>query len=287
MIDVAMAVSFKRNGVELSTHSLDPFRPFSSLWKNRQLIAQLARRDVLSRYRGSFMGLLWSFVHPLLMLAIYTVVLGYFLKAKWPGTSNSLQYSVVLFSGLILFNFLSECLERSPTLVLANANYVRKVVFPLEILPWVAVIASMFHTLLSLVAWVVFDLLVYHGLHWTLAYLPLILFPLMLMTLGFCWFISATGVFIRDVNQIVSLLTRALMFLSPLFYSVDDVPARFRKLLMANPLSFVIEQARAVMIAGKAPPVGGLAIYWAASFLVAWAGFAWFQYSRDGFADVL
>ncbi len=233
------------------------------------------------------MGLLWSFVQPLLMLAIYTVVFGYFLKARWAGTSSSLEFSLVLFSGLILFNFLTECLSRAPAIILANPNYVRKIVFPLEILPWVTVGAALFHTSLSLVAWMVFDLLVHHSLHWTLIYLPLLLFPLMLVAVGLCWFLSATGVYIRDVGQVVGLVVQALMFLSPLFYPVKDVPPRFQKILMANPLSFVIEQARRIMVQGQSPDFRGLAVYWLASAAVAWLGYMWFQHARDGFADVL
>jgi lipopolysaccharide transport system permease protein len=282
-----MSVSFKRDGIELSAHSIHPAQAFLSLWKHRQLIGHLARRDILSRYRGSFMGLVWSFVQPLLMLAIYTVVLGYFLKSKWPGVDNSLEYSLVLFAGLILFNFLVECISRAPTLVLANPNYVRKVVFPLEVLPWVSVAAALFHTMLTLAAWIVFYLLVHRSLHWTIVYIPLLLFPLTFVAAATGWFLSATGVFIRDVNQLIPPITQALMFLSPLFYSVHDVPPLFQKILLANPLSFVIEQARAIMIWGQSPDFAGLGIYWIVSLIVAWLAFVWFQYVRDGFGDVI
>ena len=223
-----------------------------------------------------------------LMLAIYTLVMGYFLKATWAGTTNSFQYSLVLFAGLILFNFLAECISRAPLLILNNPNYVRKIVFPLEILPWVTVSAALFHTILSLVAWMVFALFVYGSLHWTLIFMPLLLLPLLLIATGLCWFLSATAVFVRDINHMMSLVVQALMFLSPLFYSVKTAPPLFQKVLMANPLSFVIEQARALMIAGEKPDARGLCIYWAASLVFAWLGFAaWFQRCRDGFADVL
>ena len=270
-----------------TAYPTSPLAAFSCLWVRRQLIMHLARREVLSRYRGSFVGVLWSFVNPLVMLAIYTLVMGYFLHARWAGTSNSLQYSIVLFSGLILFNFLSECLTRAPGLVLANPNYVRKIVFPLEVLPWVAICAALFHTALSLVAWVVFDLIVYHTVHPTVLFLPLIVAPLALVAVGLSWFLSAAGVFIRDVAQAVTLAVQALMFLSPLFYEVKNVPPVFQRILLANPLTFVIEQARAIMIAGSLPNFVGLGIYWLASLLVAWLGFVWFQRARDGFADVM
>ncbi len=282
-----MTVSFKRDGIESSGHSVNPIGAFSCVTRYRQLLVQLIRRDILGRYRGSFMGLLWSFVQPLLMLAIYTVVFGFFMKQTWRGTTNPLEFSLVLFSGLILFNFLTECLSRTPAIILSNPNYVRKIVFPLEILPWVTVSAALFHTALSLVAWMVMALLIDHNLHWTLIYLPLLLFPLMLMSVGLCWFLSATGVFIRDVGQTVPLVVLAMMFLSPLFYPVENVPLYAQKILMANPLTFVIEQARLIMWYGSSPDFRGLAIYWFASFAVAWLGYAWFQHARDGFADVL
>jgi lipopolysaccharide transport system permease protein len=281
-----MAVSFKRDGVELSAHSIQPIRVLSTAWRHRELIGHLVKREVLSRYRGSFFGIFWSFLRPLIMLAVYTVVLGYFLQRKWEGTTNSFEYSLILFSGLILFDFFAECISRAPTLVLANPNYVKKIVFPLEILPWVIVIAGLFHMALSLVAWGIFNLLVHHSIHWTIVFLPLLICPLALMVLGICWFLCAAGVYFRDVGQIVAPFLQAMMFLSPLFYSINGFPLWVQKLLMVNPLTYVVEQARSVMVAGKMPGYG-IGLYWLASFVVAWLGFAWFQHTRDGFADVL
>jgi lipopolysaccharide transport system permease protein len=281
-----MAVSFKRDGVELSAHSIQPMLVLSSAWRHRELIGHLVKREILSRYRGSFFGIFWSFLQPLIMLAVYTVVLGYFLHARWPGTQNSFDYSLILFSGLILFNFFAECISRAPNLVVANPNYVKKIVFPLEILPWVIVIAGLFHMVLSLIAWGVFNLLVHHEIHWTVLFLPVLICPLALIALGVCWFLCAAGVFFRDVGQIVTPLLQALMFLSPLFYSINGFPPLIQKLLMVNPLTYVVEQARSVMIQG-AMPGRGIGLYWLVSFVVAWLGFAWFQHTRDGFADVL
>ncbi len=273
--------------VHSRSHPASPAEVLGSFWRNRELIGQLVRRDVIGRYRGSFMGVFWSFVHPLLMLAVYTIVLGHFLKTRWAGSGNDLEFSLILFSGLILFNFFSECLSRAPQLVLANPNYVKKIVFPLEILPWVAVGSALFHTAVSLLAWGVFYLLI-HGLpHWTIVYVPLLLLPLAMISLGCSWLISAAGVYVRDIGQVMSVVVQALMFLSPLFYTVESVAPGFRKVLMANPLTYVIEQARAVMIAGIAPGAFGLLIYWLVSLVVAWLGLVWFQHTRDGFADVM
>lgn len=282
-----MTFSYKHNGLEESHPKARLASIVLTPWRHRGFIFDLARRDILGKYRGSVMGLTWSIVQPLLMLAIYTVVFGTFLKSKWPGADNSFQFAVVLFAGLILFNFFAECLNRAPTLITSNTNLVTKIVFPLEILPWVTVASAGFHFLASLAVWAVFALFIYGVLHWTIVFLPLVVLPLVLVSAGVCWFVGATGVYVRDLGYITSLLTTILLFLSPVFYALDGLPPTFRMLVLMNPLTFIVEQARAVMIAGVLPDFGGLAIYGACSLAFAWLGLAWFQKTREGFADVI
>lgn len=282
-----MTFSYRRNGLQEAHASTNPALLVTAPWRHRGLIYELAKRDVLGRYRGSVMGLAWSVAQPLLMLAIYTTVFGTFLKAKWPGTQNSLQFAVVLFAGLIIFNFFAECLNRAPTLVTSNANYVTKLVFPLEILPWVTIASAGFHFLTSLAVWIAFALAIYGGVGWTIVLLPIVLAPLVAVAVGLCWFIGATGVYLRDLGYVTGLLTTILLFLSPVFYAVDGLPPEFRALVLLNPLTFIVEQARAVMIDARLPDFGGLLAYGGCSLLVAWAGLAWFQKTREGFADVL
>jgi lipopolysaccharide transport system permease protein len=260
-----------------------------SLWRNRQLIAQMTRRDVAGRYKGSALGLAWSFFNPVFMLVVYTFVFSVVFKARWGvGVEETkTQFAVVLFVGLIVHGLFAEVLNRAPGLILGNVNYVKKVVFPLEILPAVSMGAALFHSLVSLlvlfIAFVIFN----GYLHWTAIFTPLVLLPLVIFTLGLAWILASLGVFIRDVGQTIGMLTTVVLFVSPVFFPVTALPERFRPWMMANPLTFIIEQAREVLIWGHLPNWAGLGLYTLVATAVAWAGYAWFQKTRKGFADVL
>lgn len=262
----------------------------NSLWRNRQLIAQLTQREVVGRYRGSVLGLAWSFFNPVFMLTVYTFVFSEIFKTRWSDAAaddSKTQFALVLFVGMIVLGLFSEVVNRAPGLIVANVNYVKKVVFPLEILPVVALGAALFHGLISLGVLLAAFALFNGTLHWTVLFAPLVLLPLVIVTLGLAWMLAALGVFLRDVGQTVGLLTTVLTFLSPVFYPVSAVPERFRPFIMANPLTFIIEQARDVLVWGRLPHWTGLCIYTLAACATAWAGFAWFQKTRRGFADVL
>ena len=259
-----------------------------SLWSHRDLIMQMTRREVVGRYRGSVMGLAWSFFNPILMLVVYTFVFSVVFKAKWGmGDENKYSFAIALFVGMIVHGLFAEMVNRAPGLILSNVNYVKKVIFPLEILPVIGMGAALFHTLISLVVLLAAILLINGSLAWTALFFPLIILPLLIATLGVAWFLASLGVFVRDVGQTVGIFTTVLMFISPVFYPISALPEKFQIWLMLNPLTFVIEQSRAVMIFGKLPDWAGLGIYTAASLAVAWAGYWWFQKTRKGFADVL
>lgn len=265
-----------------------PIEMFASLWRNRELIKASAKREVLGRYRGSFLGLLWSFFNPLFMLAVYTFVFSVIFQARWGGGSGSkTEFALVLFAGLLVFNLFAECINRAPGLILSNTNYVKKVVFPLEILPLVGLLAALFHTLISLGVWVIAYTLFFGIPHLTVFYLPLVLVPFCLFLMGLSWALASLGVFLRDVSQFIGLLTTALMFLSPVFYPVTAFPEDYRYILYLNPLTTVVEQTRDVLFWGKMPDFLMLAIYWVVTLGIAWLGFAWFQKTRKGFSDVL
>jgi lipopolysaccharide transport system permease protein len=278
--------SFIRDGAQ-ARHRASLGGAVADLIARRQLLFQLVRRDIAGRYRGSLFGTIWAFLNPLLMLSVYTVVFGVFFRSRWAGSSNSLEFSVVLFAGLIVFNFFSECLSRAPALISGHANYVKKVQFPLELLPWMLVGSSLFHAAVSLTVWIAFSVFVYGAIHWTIVFLPVIFVPLILITVGICWIISSLGVYLRDIGQVIGVTTSVLMFLSPIFYAIDSLPKRFQVLLHINPLTFIIEQARGVMIGGTMPNFAQLAAYTVGSLAFAWLSLAWFQRARDGFADVL
>ncbi|KAA0083133.1 ABC transporter permease [Trinickia soli] len=268
--------------------SIHPRELGASLWRNRGLIRVSVRREVLGRYRGSFLGIFWSFFNPLLMLAVYTLVFGGLLKARWTAASTSKsEFALVLFAGLMLFNVFSECLNRAPGLVMGNPNYVKKVVFPLEILPWISLGSALFHGAISLVVWLIAYSLFYGVPHVTIVLLPLVLLPLVLFTMGVSWGLASLGVFLRDVSQVIGIFTTVLMFLSPVFYPITTLPEQYRPLLYINPLTFAIESARDVLFWGTIPNLYLLIGYLVAGAVVAWLGFAWFQKTRKGFADVL
>lgn len=277
--------SFLRDGAR--TRHRASLGAVADMVARRHLLFQLVRRDIAGRYRGSMFGTVWAFLNPLLMLSVYTVVFGVFFRSRWAGSSNSLEFSVVLFSGLIIFNFFAECLNRAPALISANVNYVKKVQFPLELLPWMLVGTSLFHAAISLIVWIAFSAFVYGTIHWTIVFLPLILVPLIFIAVGVCWIISSLGVYLRDIGQVIGVTTSVLMFLSPIFYATESLPKRFQVLLHINPLTFIIDQARRVMISGTAPDFALLAAYSVGSLVFAWLSLAWFQRARDGFADVL
>ncbi|MDV6345114.1 ABC transporter permease [Nitrosomonas sp. Is37] len=271
-----------------AARSISPFVLLNTLKVNRGLIYNLIKREVIGRYRGSVMGLLWSFFNPILMLTVYTFIFSVVFKARWAGgTESRTEFALVLFAGLMLFNLFAECLNRAPSLVLGNVNYVKKVVFPLEILPVVAMGSAAFHLLISLFVWLVFYLIFFGIPQATIALLPVALIPFFLMTLGFSWFLASLGVYMRDVSQIIGVMTTALMFLSPIFYPITALPAEYHWFMQISPLTFIVEQVRDVMIWGKGLDWGAWAIYMLLAVISAWLSFAWFQKTRKGFADVL
>lgn len=276
----------------MNPHAAQPISLWSlidSCYKNRQLIVQMIKREVLGRYKGSMIGLGWSFFNPVLMLTVYTFVFSVVFKARWgiDASESKTQFAVVLFVGMIIHGLFAEVLSRAPSLILSNVNYVKKVVFPLEVLPIISLGAALFHSLIS-VSVLLLAFVFFNGfLHWTVIFLPLVILPFMCLILGLAWIFASIGVFIRDIGQAINLIVMILMFLSPVFYPITALPEEFRPWLLANPLTFIIEQSRLVLIWGGLPDFIGLLIYTFYSILLMWLGFAWFQKTRKGFADVI
>jgi lipopolysaccharide transport system permease protein len=268
--------------------STSPLALVSSLWRHRELIGTLTKREVIGRYKGSFLGLLWSLFNPLFMLLVYSFMFSVVFKSRWPGgTESKAEFALILFSGLMVFNLFSEAINRSPSLILSNVNYVKRVVFPLEILPAVALGAVLFHFVVSFMAWLCFYVLFIGWPPITALLFPFILIPFILLVLGITWFLAAIGVYLRDVSQVIGIITTALMFLTPVFYPASSLPPEYRLLISLNPITPVVEAARNVLIWGKVPGLQPAFLYLCFSFMVAWVGFAWFQKTRRGFADVL
>lgn len=274
--------------MSLEKHSINPIEQIRNIWRSHDLIWQMTKREVVGRYRGSLLGLFWSFFNPVVMLTIFTFVFSVVFKARWgTGGESRFEFGLILFAGLIVFNLFSECIARAPSLIVGNVNYVKKIVFPLEILPLVIMSAALFHYIVSLSVLLVFLILASLSLHWTIIFVPLIILPLLLTILGISWFLASFGVFVRDVTQTVGLLVSVLMFMSPIFYPVSALPEKYHSIIYMNPLTFIIEQMRDVIIWGKLPSWSGLCLMMLFGLLVAWMGLVWFQKTRKGFADVL
>jgi len=261
----------------------------ASFWRNRQLIFQLIRRDVVGRYRGSVVGIAWSFFNPLLMLAIYTFVFSVVFESRW-GTEleeSRMGFAIMLFSGIIVHGLLAECINKAPSIILGNANYVKRVVFPLEILPWVAMGSALFHAAIGLLVLFAAQLIIGHGIPWTAVLIPVVLAPLVLVIMGFAWILSATSVYVRDIAQVTGIFTTALLFLAPVLYPITALPEKYKAWLYLNPLTLIVEQARAVLILGQLPQWAALGAYLLCAMAFSWLGFWWFQRARVGFADVV
>jgi len=261
----------------------------SSIVRNRYLILQMTKREVIGRYKGSVLGVMWSFFNPLLLLMLYTFVFSVVFKARWGGdlTESKSQFAILLFVGMIVHTLFAETLNRAPSLILSNVSYVKKIVFPLEVLPVVALGTSLFHAFVSVVVLICAIFIVNGHLQWTIIFLPLIFLPLVILILGISWAIASLGVFLRDAAQPIGMLMTVLMFASPVFYPITALPEFIRPWLMLNPLTFVIEQARAVLIYGIVPDWTGVLIYCLVAVVFCWVGYAWFQKTRKGFANVL
>lgn len=275
--------------MNVTTAPKQPLAVFASFWNHRALILNLARRDVIGRYSGSILGLMWSFFNPLLMLGVYTFVFGVVFKTRWNtgGSGSTLEFAVVLFSGLLVFGIFSECINRAPGLMLQNPGFIKRVIFPLEGLPWVVLCSSLFHAAISLLVLAIVMLLVMGSLPPTWPLFLIVLVPLLLFVLGLSWALAALGVYLRDLQQTINIATAVLMFMSPIFYPASAVPKDFRWAIDWNPMTFFVEQARAVLVFGGLPDFTGLAWMTLAGLGVAWLGLAFFQHARDGFADVI
>jgi lipopolysaccharide transport system permease protein len=274
--------------VSQAVHSASLVALFRAVLDYGSLVWQFARREISGRYRGSLLGFGWAVLNPLLLLAIYTFVFSVVFRMRWDGPlSDRLGFALVVYAGMVVHGFFVECMTRAPLLIVENRNLVKKVVFPLQVLPWTLLAAAAFHLLVG-IALIAAVMLVRTGsLPATTVALPLIVAPLALAALGVAYAFSALGVYLRDLGQLTGFLAMMLLFLSPVFYPVSAVPDAWRWVMALNPLATMIELTRGVLLYGTWPEPLALAGVWVASLAVAWLGFFWFQRTRRGFADVL
>jgi lipopolysaccharide transport system permease protein len=261
---------------------LHPMVPLAHRW----LLAQFIRRDILQRYQGSVLGVGWSLLYPLLILGAYTFVFRGVFKARWPGGADSTsEFALQVFAGLVIFNLFGELLGRAPQLVLEQPNLVKRVVFPLEVLAWVAVGTAMFHAVLALVILTLAFWWSSGGLPATALLTPLVLAACVPVLLGLAWLLAGLGVFIRDIGHAMGPAVSMLLFLSPVLYPASALPGSFANLLWLNPLTVPIESLRRLLLQGQAPDWQALGIYTLAGLVFCWVCWRLFERVKPAFAD--
>lgn len=262
---------------------------FKTLWRSRQLIALMTRREAMARYKGSIFGIAWSLVTPILMMIVYTFVFSVVFKSKWEGggSNSKTQFAVLLFTGMIVHGLFAEIFNKAPGIILGNVNYVKRVVFPIEILSIISAGSALFSAFINVLV-LSSAFYIFNGyIPWTAPLVVLVLGPLVIGCIGMSWILSAAGVFLRDISQSVGIFTTIMTFISPVFFPVSAIPAQFQAIVKLNPLTFIIEQSRNVLIWGVAPDWTVLGTYYLGAILLSATGYIWFQKARKGFADVL
>ncbi|HUC93638.1 MAG TPA: ABC transporter permease, partial [Paenibacillus sp.] len=265
----------------------NPIYFFKHFWQHQNLIRQFTIREIQLKYRGSFLGIIWSFLNPILMLAVYSFVFSVIFEGKWRLSSNNqFEFSIILFSGLILFGIFTECLNKSPSVVSANVNYVKKVVFPLEILPLVNLITSLAHAMISMVILLIAINLFLDFSSWQVVLSVFSLIPMLMLTLGFSFLISALGVYIKDIAYTVVVFTNILVYLTPVFYPISAVPQFMRDIMYFNPLTMIVENFRNVIIWSNQPSWSGIIIVMIISYTIMVLGLIIFKKLESGFSDI-
>ena len=272
-----------------------PLQPIRSLIQHRDLILRLGRRDIEARYRGSVLGILWAMVHPLVQLAVYTFVFGVILKMKITQVGldqdaaalDTRDFAMSLFAGLILYNLFSDCVGKAPGILRQNVTFVKKIVFPLEILPWSTLIMALFNALVASLVFGVFYLVIVGIPPITVLLVPLIILPVIILVLGLCWILMSVGLYVQDTQQVVGLVLMVALFTCPIFYPLSMVPEAYQPLLYINPLTVAVEMLREVVFAGTIPSPWTWLLYLGAASVVSWIGWIWFVTTKRGFADAV
>jgi len=291
--DFGREIELKTDDGNLEMTSVARAEPVRKLKQLIIIAAPLFQRDMVARYRGSTMGLAWTFLVPLIMLAIYTFMFGTVFQMRWaaegaaPETNGSLGFALTLFIGLITHSYVTEVITRAPSIIVSNANMVKRLVFPLQIFPVMVVYTALIQYFISLLIFLGFQLFVTGTVSIGTFWLPVILLPLTILLCGISWFIAGASVYFRDIGQLMGLLATMLLFMSPIFYPVSRLPENLWPVFLLNPLTFIIEQSRVVVFSNSFPDFSGLLIYYGVAIAIAIAGFAAFQRMRRGFADVL
>jgi lipopolysaccharide transport system permease protein len=263
------------------------WRPLWELPARSELILSLARRELVGRYKGSVLGIIWAFLTPIVMIAIFTFIFAGIFGARFERAGSQWGYALYLFCGLLPWNMFQETLQQSANTIVAHANLVKRVVFPLETLPMAAALSSLGHQMFGTVALLIAAIVIQRQLHWTILLLPLLVLPQLLLTLGAAWLIASLGVFLRDIAQGVSLLLMAWMYLTPIIYPESLVPDRLRKFVDLNPFAALVRNYRRILLEGAGIDWMGLAYFTGWALVIFIFGYWWFARTRKNFADVI
>lgn len=256
--------------------------------KNRYLLGQLTKKDIELKYKDSVLGMLWSVIVPILMIVIYTFVFSVVFKPQWISeTGNKFEFSLIMYCGLVSFNMLSDVMGRSSGLIAANVNYVKKVIFPLELLPVMVTLTALFNSCISLVVLVLAKLILTQSISPTLPLVIVTYIPLIIFTVGVSLILSAVSVYLKDIASVISVIITVLMYISPVFFSLESVPEKYRIICQINPMTYIIENFRNVVLYGLLPDWRYLLISLISAIVMAWLGSSIFRRAKEGFADVL
>ena len=268
---------------------LNPAQMVRNLWKHRNLIWQFTRREIESKYRGSFLGFFWLVIYPLIQLLIYTFIFGVVFQARWGrhAAESLTQFALILFCGLTAFNIFSETISHAAGMITGVPNYVKKVVFPLEILPVCRLGTALFQGLVNIVIVLIANVIISHTIQWTVVLLPLVFLPLIFLSLGIGWFLSSFGVFLRDINLFIGLVIQILFYGAAIFYPIENVPAFAQSIIHLNPLASIVTNFRRVLIWGLLPSWLGLSLWLLVTVIIMVSGYAWFMKTKAAFADVI
>ena len=288
-------MTISRHSADAPVSALSPLQPLRSLIRHRDLIVRLGRRDIEARYRGSVLGLVWAVVQPLVQLAVYTFVFGVVLKMKISRVGledeaaalDTRDFAMSLFAALILYNLFSDCVGKAPGLLRQNVTFVKKIVFPLDVLPWSTLIMAIFNAAVASLVFAVFYLFIEGSPPVTVLLAPVVVLPVILLILGLCWILMSVGLYVQDTQQVVGLVLMVALFTCPIFYPLAMVPEAYQPLLYLNPLTVAVEMLREVVFSGTVPDPWTWLIYLAAAAVVAWIGWIWFAATKRGFADAV
>lgn len=262
--------------------------PFDALGEYRHLTFELTRREILGRYRGANFGLLWSLIGPLMMLVVYTVAFGTIFGSRWNQASgDTAAFGMVLFLGILTHGFVAECLIRAPRLMIENANYVKRVVFPLQVLGWTTALSALFHMAMNVLVFAVLNAVLFGKFSSYIVLVPVVVLPLLLIAVAACWVFASLGVYLRDISQAMPVIVTAMLFLSSAIVPVDSLSPAYQRIFHLNPLTFFIDQIREVALWGRLPDWPGLALAMAIALVALYLAHAWFRFTSKGFADVL